>query len=127
MLRNLIALLLIGLMAAGAYVFNVTRDLPSVEKVLRDGINPTQWTQIFASDGTPILSFGKFRHQSVRLEHVSPYFLEALIATEDRRFYSHRGVDPVAVIRAIVSVPERALLGEAPEPAAEALVRLFAL
>lgn len=103
MLRNLFALLLIGLMAAGGYVFAVTRDLPSVEKVLRDGINPTQWTQVLASDGTPIMSFGKFHHENVRLNDVSPYFVDALIATEDRRFYQHRGVDPVAVMRAIVS------------------------
>lgn len=103
MLRNLVSFVLMGIMALVTYFYSVTQNLPPVEKALRDGINPTRWTQVFASDGTPILSFGKFRHQSVRLENVSPYFLEALIATEDRRFYSHRGVDPVAVIRAIVS------------------------
>lgn len=103
MLRSLIALLLTGVMAATAFIFSVTRELPSVEKVLRDGINPTQWTQVFASNGTPIMSFGKFRHENVKLNNVSPYFIEALIATEDRRFYDHHGVDPVAVLRAIVS------------------------
>lgn len=102
MLRSLIALLLTGIMAVTAYVFSVTRELPSVEKVLRDGINPTQWTQVFASDGTPIMSFGKFRHENVKLKNVSPYFVEALIATEDRRFYEHNGVDPIAVLRAVV-------------------------
>lgn len=103
MLRSLIALLLTGVMAVSAFVFSVTRELPPVEKVLRDGINPTQWTQVFASDGTPIMSFGKFRHENVKLKDVSSYFIESLIATEDRRFYDHGGVDPVAVVRAIVS------------------------
>lgn len=103
MLRSLIALLLAGVMAATAFIFSITRELPSVEKVLRDGINPTQWTQVFASDGTPIMSFGKFRHENVKLKDVSPYFIESLIATEDRRFYDHHGVDPVAVLRAVVS------------------------
>jgi penicillin-binding protein 1A len=103
MLRNLFALIVIGMLAVGGYVFAVTRDLPPVEKVLHDGVNPTQWTQVFASDGTPIMSFGKFHHQNVRLKEVSPYFIEALIATEDRRFYQHHGVDPIAVLRAILS------------------------
>lgn len=103
MLRSLIALILTGIMAASGYIFSVTRELPSVEKVLRDGINPTQWTQVFAADGTPIMSFGKFHHESVKLKDISPYFIESLIATEDRRFYEHKGVDPIAVLRAIVS------------------------
>jgi penicillin-binding protein 1A len=103
MLRNLLALILFGMLAIGGYIFTVTRDLPPVEKILHDGVNPTQWTQVFAANGTPIMSFGKFRHQNVRLKDVSPYFIEALIATEDRRFYSHHGVDPIAVLRAIMS------------------------
>lgn len=103
MMRKLFSLFIVGLLALSAYVFAVTRDLPSVEKVLRDGINPTQWTQIFASDGTPIMSFGKFKHDNIRIGEVSPHFVDALLATEDRRFYSHRGVDPIAILRAIAS------------------------
>lgn len=103
MLRNFIALILIGIMAVTAYIFAVTQDLPPVEKVLRDGVNPTQWTQVFASNGTPIMSFGKFHHENLRLNQVAPAFIDALIATEDRRFYEHHGVDPIAVLRAIVS------------------------
>lgn len=102
-MRNLFALIMIAVMGLGAYTYSVTRDLPSVEKALQDGINPTKWTQVFAADGTPILSFGKFHHENVRLDNVSPYFISSLIATEDRRFYQHRGVDPVAVARAVVS------------------------
>jgi penicillin-binding protein 1A len=102
MLRKLFTLLLCALMAGMGYAYVVTRDLPPVEKVLRDGVNPTQWTQVFASDGTPIMSFGKFHHENVRLKEVSPHFIDALIATEDRRFYQHGGVDPIAVVRAIV-------------------------
>lgn len=36
----------------------------------------------------------------VRLDHVSPQFLDAVLATEDHRFYRHRGIDTLAVIRA---------------------------
>jgi penicillin-binding protein 1A len=36
----------------------------------------------------------------VRLDEVSPHAIKALIATEDRRFYSHHGVDPLRVVMA---------------------------
>ncbi|HFQ15886.1 MAG TPA: penicillin-binding protein 1C, partial [Rhodobacteraceae bacterium] len=36
----------------------------------------------------------------VRLEDVDPRFVRMLIAYEDRRFYSHFGVDPLALVRA---------------------------
>lgn len=103
MANKLLIAVLVGILAVCGYVFAVTRDLPSVEKTLQDGINPTQWTQVFASDGTPIMSFGKFHHENVKLDDVSPHFIDALIATEDRRFYQHRGVDPIAILRALVS------------------------
>lgn len=37
---------------------------------------------------------------AVRLEEVDPRFIEMLIAYEDSRFYSHPGIDPLAVLRA---------------------------
>ncbi len=37
----------------------------------------------------------------VKPSDVSPHFLDALVAAEDRRFYSHGGVDPLAVMRAL--------------------------
>jgi penicillin-binding protein 1A len=93
--------LLILLAVAGGYVYWATRDLPSVEKVLQEGVQPSRWTQVLAKDGSVILSYGKFRHQQVKLKDVSPHFTDALLATEDRRFYSHMGVDPLSLGRAI--------------------------
>lgn len=36
------------------------------------------------------------------LGHMSPYMPQALVAVEDRRFYSHHGIDPDAILRAIL-------------------------
>ncbi len=44
-------------------------------------------------------SEGRWR-LAVRLQNVDPGFLRMLIAYEDRRFWSHRGVDPLAMTRA---------------------------
>jgi len=41
--------------------------------------------------------------ESVSLQQMSPYIPEAVIAIEDRRFYSHFGVDPLGLARALVS------------------------
>lgn len=102
LLRPLLMLTVLGFLVLGITGCAIIPGLPSVDKILKDGVNPTQWTQVLAADGTPILSFGKFHHSNVELKQISPAFIDALIATEDRRFYNHHGVDPVAVLRAIV-------------------------
>lgn len=38
----------------------------------------------------------------VGLDDVSPYFIKALLAREDTRFYEHHGIDPVGIARAVV-------------------------
>lgn len=45
---------------------------------------------------------GRFRPE-VRPEELDPQYLAALFRLEDRRFHSHLGVDPVAVVRAVIS------------------------
>ncbi len=40
-------------------------------------------------------------HTLVPLEEISPFLIEAVIATEDANFYKHPGVDPVGIVRAI--------------------------
>jgi len=41
------------------------------------------------------------RRTKVSLEHISPYLIQATIATEDRYFYQHPGFDPLGIARAI--------------------------
>lgn len=40
----------------------------------------------------------------ISLDDVSKHFVDAVIATEDQRFYEHQGVDPIGMARAIVSL-----------------------
>ncbi len=58
---------------------------------------------VLAEDGTPLWRFadanGVWRYP-VSNEQVSPYYLEALLTYEDRWFYSHPGVNPLALLRA---------------------------
>jgi penicillin-binding protein 1C len=61
-------------------------------------------TLVVARDGTPLRAFptarGTWRYP-VAPEAVSPRYLEALIGYEDRRFFVHPGVDPLALVRAL--------------------------
>ncbi len=54
---------------------------------------------ILAADGTVLAERG-LRRGYVRLDRLPPYLVRAVIATEDRRFYYHLGVDPVGLVRA---------------------------
>ncbi len=58
---------------------------------------------ILAADGNLIASFGDLFGRPLTLKEMSPYLPEAVIATEDRRFYHHFGIDPVGLARAAVT------------------------
>src|SRR5579872_6305527 len=58
---------------------------------------------ILADDGSVIANFGDLFGQPLLLREMSPYLPQAVIATEDRRFYSHFGIDPVGMLRAALS------------------------
>jgi penicillin-binding protein 1A len=63
-------------------------------------IAPPQVT-LLASDGTPIARQGAIVEAPVRLAELPPHVAQAFIAIEDRRFYSHWGVDPRGIARAV--------------------------
>ncbi len=61
-------------------------------------------TLVLARDGTPLRAFadadGIWRYR-VRLDEVSPTYLDALLSYEDRWFYRHPGVNPAALARSL--------------------------
>ena len=61
-------------------------------------------TVVTAADDTPLRAFaddaGVWRYPA-RVNQVSPLYLQALLTYEDRFFYHHPGVNPLAMIRAL--------------------------
>ena len=55
---------------------------------------------ILADDGSLIANRGDTGGPAVRLIDLPPYLPKAFVAIEDRRFYSHLGIDPVGISRA---------------------------
>ncbi|UUZ53924.1 penicillin-binding protein [Massilia sp. H-1] len=48
---------------------------------------------ILSADGNQLATFEEGLHERVKLDQISPFVLQALIATEDHRFYDHSGID----------------------------------
>src|ERR1700731_755802 len=57
---------------------------------------------ILAEDGSTLANLGDLFGEPLTLKQMSPFLPQAVIATEDRRFYSHFGIDPIGMMRAAV-------------------------
>ncbi|MCS6793287.1 MAG: penicillin-binding protein 1A [Oscillatoriaceae bacterium SKYG93] len=77
------------------------RNLPDV-RVLRNYV-PTETTYIYDINGTHLTSIhDEANREVVPLEKISPHLKRAVIAIEDSHFYTHHGINPGGVIRALV-------------------------
>ena len=74
-------------------------DLPGPERLNELKRQPS--VTVLAADGSLLASYGDLYGDSVRLADLPPYLPAAVLATEDRRFYSHWGVDLRGVVRAL--------------------------
>ena len=61
----------------------------------------SQASEIYSSDGVMIGKFFNENRTPVKYEDVAPTFWRALIDTEDERFYSHMGIDPIGLFGAM--------------------------
>ncbi|HKU03847.1 MAG TPA: transglycosylase domain-containing protein [Arthrobacter sp.] len=64
---------------------------------------PSQATKVLTSDGQEIATFYAENRVKVPLDQMSPFIKDGIIAIEDSRFYTHAGVDPQGILRALVS------------------------
>jgi len=78
--------------------FVAVKDLPRVpEPLIR--IIETPPTEIYAATGEKIMVIGG--RESVPLSRVSQHFIQAVLATEDHRFWEHHGVDKLRTLKAL--------------------------
>ena len=92
----------LGVAALVGIYFYIKPDLPSVT-VLKDVRLQTPM-QIYTKDGKLISQYGVKRRIPVKLEDVPQELIDAILATEDSRFYEHPGIDPIGIVRAAVSL-----------------------
>ena len=78
--------------------FTVLKDLPRVPEPL-SRIIETPPTEIYDASGQRILILGG--REAVPLSRVSHHFIRAVIATEDHRFWDHRGINKLRTLKAL--------------------------
>ena len=71
--------------------------------------NPTfeQATLIYSSDGKEIDRYFSKNREWIQYEDLSPYLIDALVATEDHRYFSHSGIDSYSLMRAAILLGRR--------------------
>jgi penicillin-binding protein 1A len=88
-----------GLFVGGILVLWFTYDLPDITKLQQTERRPS--LTILAKDGTKLATYGDLHGEMVTVTNLPPHVTQALLAIEDRRFYSHFGVDIIGLLRAI--------------------------
>ena len=66
---------------------------------------------VMSSDGVVLAEFKRINREWVPLEKIAPSVIDALIATEDRRFYQHYGIDPKRTVGALFNTLQGDLQG----------------
>ncbi|MGI2172971.1 penicillin-binding protein 1A [Shewanella ulleungensis] len=92
------SLSLLGVAAITAAYFYVLPDLPDVNSLKTVQLQTP--LRIYSQDGKLISQFGEKRRIPVEYDEVPVQLINAVLDTEDARFFEHRGIDPIGIIRA---------------------------
>ncbi|MEW5726771.1 MAG: PBP1A family penicillin-binding protein, partial [Pseudomonadota bacterium] len=76
-------------------------DLPDIDRMTATTRRPS--VQFVSVEGETFAAYGDIYGQPLELREISPHIAQAVIATEDRRFYSHFGVDLWGLARAALT------------------------
>jgi penicillin-binding protein 1A len=96
----LVVLTVWGVIAAMGVIVWYAYDLPSVDKLSAIQRKPS--LTLLDYKGRRIARFGDVYGEVVQLSQLPSHLPGAVVATEDRRFYSHFGIDPIGLVRAMV-------------------------
>ena len=100
----LICCFLLVILAVGGVSLLVKQILDGTPTITPEDVMPQGYASfVFAeADGTLLEKFSDADSNRVyqKLEDLPKYFGEAFVAVEDERFYQHKGIDPVGILRA---------------------------
>ena len=97
----LFSLFLMAFSVIGGTLWYFSRDLPSIE-ALRE-YQPSLVTKVYGEGDEFIGQFFVERRILVPFERIPNILRNAIISVEDSRFYEHRGVDPLGILRAFMA------------------------
>jgi len=100
LLKAGIAILMLGFLLFLIVYVGFTGPVPSSEE-LQKIKNPVS-TEVYANDGRLLGRYYIENRSNVSFDQISPNVINALIATEDSRFYHHTGIDEIALLRVFI-------------------------
>lgn len=98
--RTMAILMIWSVFLGGLAVLWFAYDLPDVKALELSTRKPG--VTILDRHGRLIASYGDLHASAVFLDELPPYVVQALLATEDRRFYDHFGIDVIGIMRAMI-------------------------
>jgi penicillin-binding protein 1A len=113
-IKYFLLLLVLGVALALGIIYGawlvVRENLPSVTEL--EQLKPKIISAVYADDGQLVKEFAAERRIQVPYEKIPLVLKQAIIATEDPRFFAHRGVDYRGIMRAIKEDVFRVVLGK---------------
>jgi len=94
-------LFLIFAAAVAWYVGDISKDLPDYEVL--NSYEPPVTTRVHAADGQLMAEYAAQRRLYLPIQAIPDRVKAAFISAEDKNFYTHPGVDPVGLARAVVT------------------------
>ncbi len=91
---------ILGVIALAGVIGYFAMQLPPIDQLTMPKRPPN--IMILASDGSLIANRGATGGQEIPIRQLPDYLPKAFVATEDKRFYSHFGIDPLGLVRAMV-------------------------
>ena len=99
-LKKAAILAFMGMVVIFAYIFYLAQDLPSLDQL--ENYDPDLVTRIYSADGKILNELYLEKRIFISIDHIPNNMKNALIASEDRRFYNHWGISMRDVFRAVV-------------------------
>ena len=76
-------------------------ELPSYSKILK--YKPELASRLYSSDGVLLKSYHQEERIYIPIERIPKKLINAFLSSEDKKFYTHFGIDFIAIIRATIS------------------------
>jgi penicillin-binding protein 1A len=124
---GVVSLVMLSAVAVAAlWAFTILpRSLPSVTAL--ESFQPLQGTKVYDDNDELLTELHVERRIFVPLAHIPQSLRDAIIATEDRRFYSHFGIDPIGIARAVYSNYRRGRIVEGGSTITQQLTKVLFL